>query len=459
MSHQQHFCRGPVSRRSFMEIGSLALGGLCLSDLLRMRAYAEETTSKPAPDTSVILLWLGGGPSHIDMYDMKPKAPDTIRSPFKEIGTNLSGLNICELMPMQAKIADKFTLIRSITHKWNGHQDGAQRFLSGYAPPRGAMNTSAYPNIGSVVTKMREGVDKGIPNYISSNAGGIEYVGSSYLGKGATPFVVDGDPSAANFKVKNLAPPKELEDSLDDRAKLLKSLDLFQRDLDRSGSMGALDKFNQQALTLLTSKKVRKAFDLSQEPDHIRDRYGRNRWGQRALLARRLVEAGSSFVSMDIRNSNGVVPKGSKTLGNWDSHSVNCHIFDELKVRLPYYDQVVSALIDDVHQRGLDKKVMIIVAGEFGRTPKIETTYHGAGRGHYAKAQSVIVSGGNMKMGQVIGSTDEHAAEPKDRPLSPNDLLATIYHHLGIDTYTAFPDLSGRPTRILSEGEPIKELL
>jgi len=240
---------------------------------------------------------------------------------------------------------------------------------------------------------------------------------------------------------------------------LLSELDNFRRELDRSGSMDALDKFNRQALGLLTSDRVRAAFDLNNEPEVIRKRYGMNKWGQRALLARRLVEAGCSFVTMNMVNSRDVVPKGAKAAGNWDSHSVNWHIFDELKVRLPYFDESVSALIEDIYQRGLDKKVMLIVAGEFGRTPKIETTYHGAGRGHYAKAQSVLVSGGGMKMGQVIGSTDEIGSEPKDRPLEPNDLLSTVYHYLGIDQHHAFPDLSGRPTRILTHGEPITELL
>ncbi|QDV16086.1 hypothetical protein Pan153_07070 [Gimesia panareensis] len=455
MSLQHLRCPGPVSRRSFLEMGSLALGGICLSDLLRHRALAAEAQAKPqaaTPDTSVILIWLQGGPSHIDMYDMKPEAPDTIRSPFEQIPTNVPGLDICEHMPGQARIADKFTLIRSITHSWNGHQDGAQRFLTGYNPPRPAMNENVYPSMGAVVAKYREKMDFGVPNYVSSYNGGIQYAGSAYLGKAANPFVVSGDPNADNFQVKNISPPPELAESLDNRAALLKGLDNFRRELDQSGSMDSLDKFNRQALGLLTSEKVRSAFDISQEPDHIRDMYGRHTWGQRALLARRLVESGCSFVSMVMQRS------GVGKSHNWDDHAVNWHIFKELELRLPIYDKAVTALIEDIYQRGLDKKVMVVVAGEFGRTPKINFN-RGVGRGHYAKAQSVIVSGGGMKMGQVIGSTNDKAEEPKDRPLDPNDLLATIYHYLGIDAHHPYYDHAGRPTRILASGEPISELI
>lgn len=442
-----HHCSGPT-RRSFLQLGSLGIGGLTLPNLLRSRALAGEPAV--APDTSVILIWCQGGPSHIDMYDMKPDAPTTHRSPFAQIPTNVSGLDICEHMPMQAKVADKFSIIRSIAHKHAGHPAGSTRFLSGYDPPIPNERVGAYPEFGSVIAKVRERVDRGVPNYISS-AKQLSGGGPAYLGKSATPFVVDGDPNDDKFEVKNIAPPAALANSLDDRVRLLKELDTFRRDLDQSGSMGALDEFNQRALNLLTSQKVREAFDISKEPDSVRDMYGRHKWGQRALLARRLVEAGSSFVTMQIQRS------GFGKSGNWDDHAVNWHIFDELKLRLPVYDRAVAALVSDIYQRGLDKKVLVIVTGEFGRTPKINNS-RGVGRGHWSRAMSVLVSGGGLRHGQVIGATNDKAEEPKDRPLSPNDLLATVYRHMGIDTHHAFEDKAGRPIRILSDGEPISEL-
>ncbi len=449
MSRSTKRCGGPISRRSFLEMGSLAAGGLCLSDMLRLREAAA--ASPPKSDTSVILIWLQGGPSHIDMYDMKPNAPDSVRGPFQPISTAVPGLDVCEHMPLQAKIADKFSIIRSISHTWAGHQGGAQRFLTGYAPPRPQLSAGAFPEVGSIVAKVREGRDVGVPNYVCSSRG-IQYAGPAYLGNAASPFVVNGDPNSADFKVKNISPPAELAGTLDDRAALLGGLDTFRRDLDPSGSMDALDKFDRQAIGLLTSDKVRSAFDISKEPDALRDKYGRHKWGQRALLARRLVESGCSFVSMAMQNA------GVGKAHNWDDHAVNWHVFDENKLRLPIYDRAVSALVEDIHDRGRDKNVLLIVAGEFGRTPRINYD-RGVGRGHYPHAMSVLVSGGGLRMGQIVGSTDEKAEHPKERPLSPEDLWATVYRFLGIDTNRMFMDHAGRETRILFGGKPITELV
>ena len=456
MSRSEGRCPGPVAqrgrftRRSFLELGSLALGGLCLRDLLRLREAQGVGASSP-PDTAVILIWLQGGPTHIDMYDLKPEAPDSIRGPFQPISTVVPGLDVCEHMPLHAKVADKLSIIRSISHKWAGHQGGTQRFITGYDPPRPQLSQGAFPEIGSVVAKVREGINVGVPNYVCSSRG-VPYGGPAYLGNAASPFVVSGDPNSPKFTVRNITPPPELAGALDDRATLLKGLDTFRRELDRSGSMDALDKFDRQALDLLTSDKVRRAFDIAQEPDALRDKYGRHKWGQRALLARRLVEAGCSFVTMVLQNAQ--VGKAS----NWDDHAVNWHIFDENKKRLPIYDRAVCSLIEDLYDRGLDKKVMLIVAGEFGRTPRINYN-RGVGRGHYPHAMSVLVSGGGMRMGQVIGSTDDEAAHPKDRPLAPEDLWATVYRFLGIDINRKFVDRGGREVRILPGGEPIAELI
>jgi uncharacterized protein (DUF1501 family) len=277
---------------------------------------------------------------------------------------------------------------------------------------------------------------------------------------------VPGDPNEAKFEVQNISLSSSLSDRLDDRVTLLRGFDRLRREIDHSGLMAAADQFNQKAVGMLTSDKARQAFDLSQEPDSLRDRYGRHAWGQRAMLARRLVEAGSSFVTMVMENpyQSGVKSLKNGTY-NWDSHAVNCHLFDDAKVRLPIYDRAVTALVEDLHDRGLTKNVMLVVTGEFGRTPRIshqtgtQTGVSQPGRDHWPQAMSMLVSGGGMRTGQVIGSTNSKGEHPHSRPLTPNDLWATVYRHLGIDTEHAFPDHSGRPMPILPYGEPIAELL
>ena len=290
---------------------------------------------------------------------------------------------------------------------------------------------------------------------------GVFAFGSAYLGPAYQPFMVGGDPSAANFKIQNLSIDPLMAARLDDRRTLLAGLDNLRRDADRSGAMAAMDEFSRRAFELMTSEKARTAFDLALEPDAVRDRYGRHAWGQRALLGRRLVEAGCSFVTIVMENPNapGGLPKD--TCYNWDSHAVNCHIFTDTRFRAPYYDQSITALIEDLYRRGLDKKVMLVVTGEFGRTPRIEYQNGNGrpGRDHWPNAMSVVVSGGGMRTGQVIGSTDSRGEHPRDRPLSPNDLWATVYRHLGIDYDQTFPDHSGRPQLILPFGDPIHELL
>jgi hypothetical protein len=290
--------------------------------------------------------------------------------------------------------------------------------------------------------------------------------GAAYLGPSYVPFSVAGDPSDPKFEVKNIGLNPDLSQRLDDRVRLLSGFDTLRRNVDRSGLMDAMDRFGTQALELLTSDKARNAFDLSQEPATVRDRYGWHAWGQRALLARRLVEAGSSFVTMVMENpyQSGVEWIKNGTY-NWDSHAVNCHLFDDARIRLPIYDRAVTALVEDIYARGLDKKVMVIVTGEFGRTPRInsqtgtQTGVMQPGRDHWPRSMSMLVCGGGMRTGQVIGSTTAHGEDPKDRRLSPNDLWATVYRHLGIDPEITFPDHSGRPMPILPFGEPIAELL
>jgi len=433
------------------------MGGLGLSQLLRLQAEA----ARPAPvdDPAVILIWLQGGPSHMETYDLKPRAPAEFRGELRPIRTVSPEIEVCELLPLHANVADRFNLIRSISHGFANHAGGAGRFLSGRDPIRPLERVAQYPCLGPMVAKMLEHRAVGVPNYVSSVAnvygGGAASLGDAYL-----PFVVSGDPNAENFQVRNLSLKPQLAERLDDRVTLLDQLDQVRRDIDHRGAMADMDQYNRRAIDLLTSEKARNAFDIAQEETATRERYGRHTWGQRALLARRLVEAGVSFVTMQMRNPR--VPGG---IGNWDIHAVNGHLFDDTRARLPIFDRAVSALIEDIYQRGLDKRVMLIVSGEFGRTPRINSrkgTRSGVvqpGRDHYPAAMSVLVSGGGMQTGQVIGSTTAKGERPKDRPLDPNDLLATVYRHLGIDHRQTFLDTAGRPVPLLPHGKPIEELL
>ncbi len=435
------------------------MGGLALGDLLRLRAEAAEA-GQPKTDTSVILIWLQGGPSHMETYDLKPEAPIDYRGECRPIETNVPGISVCEHLPEHAKIADKFNLIRSISHGFANHAGGAGRFLSGYNPLRPLDPLAQFPCLGPVVSKMLEGRrDPAMPRYVAS-AKNVYGGGSASLGAAYLPFVVAADPNDPKFSVSNLSLSGGVKDRLDDRRTLLDAFDGVRRDVDRSGVMNAIDKYNQEAVSLLTSDRAKEAFDLSQEDPKLRDKYGRHKWGQRALLARRLVEAGSSFVTMQMQN-----PGITGGIGNWDIHAVNGHLFNDTRARLPVFDRAVASLIEDIYDRGLDKKVMVIVSGEFGRTPRINPqkgTRSGIvqpGRDHYPAAMSVLVAGGGMQTGQIIGSTTSKGERPQDRPLDPNDLLATVYQHLGINYREMVPDNSGRPVPLIPHGTPIAELL
>jgi hypothetical protein len=453
-----------MSRRHFLRIGSLALGA-GLGGVLPLRLGAAEGATA-GPDTSVILIWLPGGPPHMETYDMKPDAPAEYRGDFRPIKTNVSGIDICEHLPMHAGVADRFSLVRSISHKFSDHGGGHKKFLTGRDPmsPVGFVND--YPMVGSMVSRMREERVAGVPNYIAGMDDGRQGIdvfsfGAAYLGPSTYPFPVPGDPASPKFQVRNLAPSVAVEGKLGDRLTLLDRLEKGTKVADRSGTADAMGVQRKRALQLLTTDAARKAFDLSREPAKLRERYGMHRYGQRALLARRLVEAGASFVTMVMENPSYPGESFPKDVTyNWDSHAVNCHIFTDTKYRLAPYDRAVTALIEDLHARGLDKRVLLIVTGEFGRTPRITYAEGRPGRDHWPAAMSLLLSGGGLKMGQVVGSTNAKGEHPKDRPLSVNDLWATMFRHLGIDyKNTSFLDHSGRPMPILPEGEPIAELL
>jgi hypothetical protein len=438
--------------------------------VLPLRLEAAENGR--ASDTSVILIWLPGGPPHMETYDMKPDAPAEYRGAFRPIRTNVRGIDVCELLPLHARIADKFTLIRSIAHEFADHGGGHKRFLTGRDPrsPVGFVND--YPMVGSMVARVRQDHQAGVPNYIAGTDPGRDQIdvysfGSAYLGPSAHPFMVIGDPSSPKFEVKNVSLPAQARDRLSDRLGLLRRLDTVPAGIDATGSMGAIDEYKHKAVQLVTSDAAARAFDLSKEPPKLRERYGMHVWGQRALMARRLVEHGASFVTMVMENPfQSGVPFPKDGTYNWDSHAVNCHIFNDARVRFPLYDRAVTALIEDLYARGLDRKVLLIVTGEFGRTPRIsyakgtQTNVEQPGRDHWPQAMSVLVCGGGMRTGQVVGSTNSRGEHPKDRPLTPNDLWATMFRHLGIDYQnTSFLDPSGRPMPILPYGEPIAELL
>jgi Protein of unknown function (DUF1501) len=427
-----------LSRRSFLKVGFLGLAGLTLADHLRIKAFAKEKGQSTA-DTAVILIWLGGGPSHIDMYDLKPNAPVEFRGEFKEIDTNVPGIRISEHLPLEAKVMDKMSVVRSATHTNAGHGMGAHWMLTGYVPTI-EINDNLNPSCGSVVANRRGSNAPRLPAYVclpnpppSANA--------AYLGVAYNPFTPGSDPNNREFHVRDLklAPRIDLN-RFRNRRDLLKGLDTLRRDVDTSGSAVGYDRFYHDAFDIVTSDDCRRAFDIHSEDPRLRDQYGRNSWGQSTLLARRLVEAGVTYVTVN--------------MGGWDTHTNN---FQELKNnKLPRYDQAVAALVTDLHQRGLDKKVLVISYGEFGRTPRINKD---SGRDHWPGAMSVLFSGGGLKMGQIIGSTDEKAEGPKTRAVGPQDVLATMYQVLDIDYRHEFYDAARRPIPILNEGKPIEELL
>ena len=424
-----------------------------------------QSSGDSLPDTSVILIWLPGGPPHMEMYDMKPDAPSEYRGDFRPRPTVVPGIDVCEHLPLHSRTADRFTIIRSIAHTFADHGGGHKRFLTGRDPrlPDGFVND--YPMVGSMVAQLRQERREVVPNYVAGIDRGRDGIdvfsfGSAYLGPSTHPFFVPGDPAEANFQIRNLQPHATLSQQLDDRLALRDYFDTIDPALDATGHMGAMDTHRRRALGVLTTPAARDAFDLSREPIRIRERYGMHRYGQRALMACRLVEAGASFVTMVMENPGFPGQSFPQDVTyNWDSHAVNCHIFTDCRFRFPMYDRAVTALIEDLYARGLDRKVLLIVTGEFGRTPRISYSNGRPGRDHWPQAMSVLVSGGGFRMGQIIGSTNSRGEAPRDRPLSPNDLWATMFRHLGIDpAHSSFLDHSGRPMPILPYGNPIAEL-
>ncbi len=404
-----------TSRRDFLKVGALGVGGLTLPDLLRAQAQSKPTRAK-----SVIMICLFGGPPHTDTYDLKPDAPDQFRGEFKPIKTNVPGVEICELFPLQAKMWDKLAVIRSVVAGQEDHRD--QETHTGFVNGR--------PSFGSVISKLRGPAANGMPPYVNLRfeSTGLE---PAYLGVAHKPFSPRG-PAVQNLVLA----PNMTASRVEERRKLLTAFDDVRREVDASGSMAGLDAFQTRAFDMILSGEVRKALDFSTESAATRERY---KGVEKFLLARRLVEAGVGAVTLDI--------------GNWDTHFDN---FKYLKEWLPKVDRAVTNLIQDLHDRGLGDDVVTIMWGEFGRTPKINER---GGRDHWAPAMSTLIAGGGLKMGQTIGSTTGRGEVPRSRPYKVPQVLSTVYRAVGIDPAQTFPDGSGRPMHILEQREPITELL
>jgi hypothetical protein len=423
--------RAGILRRDVLRVGALGLGSLSLAEVFRLQAHAA-STSKPLGSRrgkSVIWIWLRGGASHIDSWDMKPQSSAEVRGEFRPIATSVPGIEICEHMPRQAAMMDRLAIIRGI--KSNDLGDHTPHYILTGFPDRGKR-----PSLGSVVShvqarRSQDGSDtRTMPPYVSSFK--YSYGESTYTGTQHGPFVPDG------AGLKNLAMLKELKvDRLDNRRELLAQLDLLRREVDHSGAFGGIDAFTQQAIEIVTSANARDAFDLSQEPPNSLERYGE--YSKSLLMARRLVEAGVSVVTVKI--------------GDWDTHE---HNFRDMREQLPQLDQGFHALITDLYDRGLQNDVAVVMWGEFGRAPRISRI---DGRDHWPEAGAAVLAGGGFKVGQVIGETDAQAARAKGKPYMPSNILANLYRHLGIDPTATIPGLDGRPMHILDDREPVSELV
>ncbi len=428
-----------IHRRDLLKIGALGLGfgGLTLADMLRLQAQ----TGVPSGCKAVISIHLEGGPPQMDTFDMKPDAPLELRGEFRPIRTSVPGTYVCELLPRLARLADRYTILRSVVGNVDAHNfDTTQLGYPGLRMPKPAMRSiGGAPAVGSVISRIF-GSHDGLPPFVWDKVGGSqEGVQAGYVGPVHRPFVPR---DARHFR--RTMPARRLKE----RVSLLRTLDGLRREVDASGQMGAMDAYTKQAVEVLLSGKLGEALDLSRECPRVRGRYlaGAGRYRsqtERFLLARRLVEAGVRYVAL---NWGGYL--------GFDSHDKN---YPKMRAILPCFDAGLSALIEDVYQRGLDRDVLIVVWGEFGRTPKVNQK---GGRDHWPAVQSALVIGGGLKMGQVIGATDRVAGEATERPVHVHEVLSTIYHHLGIDVESMqLIDPSGRPRNLLDIRRPIRELL
>lgn len=428
-----------VTRRHILQIGAPVLG-LGLANLLRCRAHASES-SRPQSDKSLIVFWTDGGLSQQDTYDTKPDAPAEYRGGYQTIRTAVPGIQLGERLALHAKMMEKISLVRSVHHENGIHAPSAHWMQTGYFGPTLARNAAQKPSLGSVISRTLGTRRTPMPAYVTvPKSEAFGYQGAVYLGKAYNPFEVGIDPNSPNFKVPNLSLPNGLSaSSVNSRRTLLQKFDTLRRDIDDSGVMEGLDTFKRQALEMVAGDRMREAFDLNQEDPKLRDQYGRHRYGQSALLARRLVEAGARCVNINT--------------GNWDHHN---DIEKGLEEHLPPLDRAIATLIQDLESRNLLNDVVIYCAGEFGRTPRMNGH---AGRDHWADCFSVMLAGGGIQGGRVVGASEKWGGGVHERLVTPLDLLATLYHVLGVPLETNYEDASGRPISIVGSGRPIHELI
>lgn len=458
--------QGETSRRRFL-MATLQAGGagLALPEILRLRAAAAESGALP-PDTSVIQIWLGGGPSQFETFDPKPNAPVEIRGPYDAIDSRLPGAKVCGMMPLTAQVLDRTAILRGFTHPYDDHFGVTRWCLAGRKEPD---NANAYPSVGSIASRFRGARQQGMPPYVMLSEEPVlhhhlfDAMGPGYLGVAHAPFPVMQDPYPFDFqhdRLKSATGSLKLADDvtldrIGDRKSLLSELDRLPRQYDAKAAQDGLDPFAKLALELVTSSKARRAFDLNEESAATRERYGTHRWGQMALLARRLVESGVTFVTINTapdclrwdwhvsitrENREQPSPGGPNVGMEWSG---------------PPLDRALSALISDLTERDACRNVLLLVWGEFGRSPRINTT---GGRDHWPKLGSVLLAGGGIKTGQIIGASTPDGGLPADRPVGPSDVLATVYRHLGIDPNLNANNLLGRPIPLLPDGKVIDEL-
>lgn len=443
-SKGEAFCDG-MTRRGFLRIGALGLGGAALPQILQAESA---TPSKPLDHKAVIMIFLAGGPPHQDMWDLKMDAPTNIRGEFKPIDTNVDGIQICELFPQMAKMMDKFAVIRSMVGASGGHD--AVQCLTG-RKPNGPQPPGGWPSIGSVLSKLEGQVTPGVPSFLGlSPKCGHDQWGDpgkpGFLGPSHAAFAPFRGAGKEDMVLKDISIER-----LADRKSLLKSFDKFRRDIDSSGAMEGMDTFTEQAFGVLTSSRLAEALDLGKEDPKMVERYGKGTekltadgpWKRldQFLMARRLVEAGARCVTLGF--------------SRWDWHGGN---FKRGREDFPLLDQGITALVQDLHDRGMDKDVSVVVWGEFGRTPTINKN---AGRDHWPKVSTALLAGGGMNTGQIIGSTTRDGGEADDRPVEFAEVFSTLYHNLGIDARrVTIDDLSGRPRYLVeSQHAPMPELV
>lgn len=434
-----------LTRRGFLQAGLVSFGGPMLAHLLRSEAQALVAPS--AERRSVILLFQSGGPSQIDMWDMKPDSPIEYRGEFSTIPTNIPGYRVCELMPKLSQMCDKLSILRSVHHTMTDHGEGTHIAMTGYAPIRNIRSSGQQaPSIGSIVAK-ELGWRAGLPGYIAVDRA-MGFGRSGYLGIAHDPFETFGYPGLPNFRVRNLRPPEGVAaERADSRRAIVERFDTLRRDADTSGAMASMDTYRRQAFELATSPQVQEAFDLSREPQPLRERYAplgttASTAGQSMLLARRLVERGARFVTV---RTNYAYP--------WDSHDKN---FPAHRGNIPGYDHTVSALLEDLDARGLLETTLVMIYGEFGRTPRIN---HLAGRDHWPSCYTCVLAGAGVRRGAILGASDRLGELPRERPIPYQDVLATMYHVLGIDYTKTYLNEANRPVSIINYGEPIREIL